>query len=102
MTSPGLIDLSTSRITPLTKFDTIFCRPKPTPTPSAPVKIASAERSIPVDRTTIRIASVISVSRAQLSDQNLKRGREIRRAMHAALEKIAQRGGRPHREHEQR
>ena len=56
MTSPGLIDLSASRMMPLTKFDTIFCRPKPRPTPIAPENNASAERSMP-DRARARSRS---------------------------------------------
>ena len=45
--SPGFTDLSASRITPLMKLATIFCRPKPMPTPTAPEKIASADKLMP-------------------------------------------------------
>ena len=48
MTSPGLIDRSISRIRPLTKLDTTFCRPNPIPTPIAPPRIAKEERSNPI------------------------------------------------------
>ncbi len=47
--SPSLTGRSTSRITPETKFDTTFCRPKPMPTDSAPATIASPDRSIPAE-----------------------------------------------------
>ena len=49
ITSPGLIDLSSSRITPLTRFDTTFCKPKPIPMPMAPEKIVKLVRSKPID-----------------------------------------------------
>src|SRR6516162_6334540 len=45
--SPGFTDLSTRRMMPLMKFATIFCRPKPIPTPAAPEKIASADKLMP-------------------------------------------------------
>ena len=66
MTSPGLIDLSASRMMPLTRFDTIFCKPKPTPTPTAPEKIASAEKSMPTEPSTISTAKVTSAARMSL------------------------------------
>ena len=66
ITSPGLIDLSASRMMPLTRLDTIFCKPKPRPTPTAPEKNASAERSMPTVESTIRIAKVISSRRINL------------------------------------
>ena len=66
MMSPGLIDLSASRMMPLTRFDTIFCKPKPMPTPMAPEKKARAERSMPTVDKVIRMAKVISRSRVTL------------------------------------
>jgi len=51
---------------PLTRFDTIFCKPKPIPTPIAPEKKASAERSMPTVDSVIRMAKVIRSSRVIL------------------------------------
>ena len=51
---------------PLTRLDTIFCRPKPRPTPTAPEKKASAEKSMPTVDSAIRIAKVISSRRISL------------------------------------
>src|SRR5437773_1160367 len=45
---------------PLTKFETIFCRPKPSPTPTAPLNTAKAVRSMPTVLRPITIASVTS------------------------------------------
>ena len=47
ITSPGLMDLSKSRIIPLIKLLTTFCNPKPIPTPSAPPKTARVVSSMP-------------------------------------------------------
>ena len=66
ITSPGLIDLSASRMIPLTRLETIFCRPKPRPTPTAPEKNASAEKSMPTVESAIKIAKVISTRRISL------------------------------------
>src|SRR5258708_3776584 len=60
MTSPGFIERSSSRMIPLTKFDTIFCRPKPMPTPTAPLKTAKAVRSMPTALRPISSATEIS------------------------------------------
>ena len=51
---------------PLTRLDTIFCRPKPRPTPTAPEKKASAEKSMPTVDSAITIAKVISSRRISL------------------------------------
>ena len=48
--SPSLIGRSISRMIPETKFCTMFCRPKPMPTDSAPATRASEERSMPATR----------------------------------------------------
>ncbi len=61
--SPGFTDLSASRMMPLMKLATIFCRPKPMPTPAAPEKIASAERLMPTALMTTAIAKTIKASR---------------------------------------
>jgi hypothetical protein len=45
--SPTLIGRSNSRMRPETKLLTTDCRPKPTPTDSAPAMIARLERSTP-------------------------------------------------------
>ena len=60
MTSPGFIERSSSRMIPLTKFDTIFCRPKPRPTPTAPLKTAKAVRSMSTALRPISSATEIS------------------------------------------
>ena len=41
---------------PLTKFETIFCNPKPSPTPIAPLRTVNAVRSIPTALTPISSA----------------------------------------------
>ena len=56
MRSPILIDFSSNRVMPLTKFAVIFCRPKPIPTPSAPPKTAKAVRSTPSADNVISMA----------------------------------------------
>ena len=45
-------------MTPDTRFDTTFCRPKPMPTPTAPENTASPVRSSPMARSPITTASV--------------------------------------------
>ena len=47
----------------LTRFDTIFCRPKPMPTPTAPENKASAEKSMPTELSTTSTAKVIRAMR---------------------------------------
>ena len=66
ITSPGFIERSSSRMMPLTKFDTIFCRPKPMPTPTAPLKTANAVRSMPTALRPISSATEISAIRTRL------------------------------------
>ena len=41
---------------PLTKFETIFCKPKPSPTPIAPLNTVNAVRSIPTALSPISSA----------------------------------------------
>ena len=65
--SPGFTDLSASRMMPLMKLATIFCRPKPIPTPAAPEKIASADRLMPTALITAATAKTISASRIILT-----------------------------------
>src|SRR4051794_40033384 len=60
MMSPGLIERSASRMMPLTKFETIFCKPKPSPTPIAPLNTVNAVRSIPTAFSPISSARIIS------------------------------------------
>ena len=45
--SPILIGRSKSRIRPLKKLLVMFCRPKPSPTPTAPTSTFNDVRSIP-------------------------------------------------------
>src|SRR5664280_1317990 len=66
ITSPGLIDLSASRMIPLTRLDTIFCRPKPRPTPTAPENSASTDKSMPMELSTTTMAMVSSAMRISL------------------------------------
>jgi hypothetical protein len=50
---------------PLNGFDTVLCRPSPTPTPSAPVNSAKVDRSTPIfasDSTTATL-NIDSVGR---------------------------------------
>ncbi len=61
MTSPGLIDLSSSRMMPLIRLETTFCRPKPRPRPTAPENTASAVRSMPTLWRASRKATVSRV-----------------------------------------
>ncbi|MNE74587.1 hypothetical protein D3C80_1706770 [compost metagenome] len=49
--SPTLKGRSTSRIRPDTKFDTMFCRPKPIPTERAEATSARLERLRPAEET---------------------------------------------------
>ena len=65
--SPGFTDLSASRMMPEMKLATIFCRPIPIPTPTAPEKIASAERLMPTALSAIAIATTISPIRIILT-----------------------------------
>ena len=48
-------------MTPHTKFEKIFCHPKPRPTPKAPVNTAKAVRSIPTAERAIKNAAVIKL-----------------------------------------
>ncbi len=61
ITSPGLIDLSSNRMMPLIRLDTSFCRPKPMPTPIAPVNTAKAVRSMPMLFNAMTNATTTSV-----------------------------------------
>ena len=65
--SPGFTDLSASRMMPLMKLATIFCRPIPMPTPTAPENTASAERLMPTAPSAITIATTISPIRIILT-----------------------------------
>src|SRR4029079_3430820 len=106
MTSPGLIDLSASRMMPLTKFDTIFCSPRPTPTPIAPVNTARPDRSMPAalsPRTMATAHSQVYGGRDkhdddgdrhhadpdQLAGQHLDRRRQPGGMLDAAVEEVA-------------
>ncbi len=102
MTSPGLIDLSASRMMPLTRFDTIFCRPKPMPTPTAPEKIASAEKSMPTEPSTISTAKVTSATRASLPSSTWIDGVRSSIGAQPRVEEVAQRDRAPQRDQEQR
>jgi hypothetical protein len=53
-----LIDLSASSVKPAAKFATVFCRPRPTPIPTAPEKIASVARLKPVSCSAIKSATI--------------------------------------------
>ncbi len=89
ITSPGLIDLSASRMMPLTRFDTIFCRPKPTPTPTAPEKNASAERSMPTGRQHDHHREGDQHQPDQLADQHLDRRRQVGGGLQPPVEEVA-------------
>src|SRR5882672_10812460 len=63
----GFHRLTRSRMMPLMKLATIFCKPKPIPTPAAPEKIASAERLMPTALMTTATANIIRASRIILT-----------------------------------
>ena len=65
--SPGFTDLSASRMMPEMKLATIFCRPIPIPTPTAPENTASAERLMPTAPRAIATATTISPIRIILT-----------------------------------
>ena len=75
--SPGFTDLSASRMMPLMKLATIFCRPKPMPTPAAPVKIASAERLMPTALDGDREGEHHQREPDHLDQQHLDRRRQV-------------------------
>ena len=54
---------------PLIKLATIFCKPKPMPTPAAPEKIASTERLMPTALMTIATENIIRASRIILTSR---------------------------------
>ena len=47
---------------PLKKFATIFCSPKPTPTPTAPPNTARTDKSMPTLPTATSTATVTSMN----------------------------------------
>ena len=55
--SPTLNGRSASRIRPETKLETMFCRPKPMPSDSAPATSARFDMSMPAAETPSRAAS---------------------------------------------
>src|SRR5260221_451547 len=57
--SPGFTDLSASRMMPEMKLATIFCRPIPIPTPTAPENTASADKLMPTALSAMMTASTI-------------------------------------------
>ena len=77
--SPGFTDLSASRMMPQMKLATIFCRPKPMPTPTAPEKIASADRLMPTALSTIDDGEHHQPQPEHLDQQHLDRRRQIPR-----------------------
>ena len=59
MTSPGLMERSMSRTKPLTKLAAMDCRPKPNPSPMAPVSTVRAVRSTPAAFSPMRMLMAI-------------------------------------------
>ena len=99
--SPGFTDLSASRMMPLMKLATIFCNPKPMPTPAAPEKIASAERLMPTALMTTATAKIIRPSRIILTSSTWIEGvRSLDRVIRLSDE-IAGDIGQPQRHHQQ-
>ena len=90
MMSPGFIERSASRMMPLTKFETIFCRPKPRPTPIAPLNTANAVRSMPTVLSPISSASDTSTILQQVAGQRLHRRAEPRELLDPAAEQPGQ------------
>lgn len=66
ITSPGFTDLSISRMMPLIRFEMTFCRPKPTPSPTAPEKTVNAVRSMPILSKAANMATMIKATRTVL------------------------------------
>ena len=56
-------------MTPLTRFDTTFCSPKPMPTPMAPPRTAKAVRSIPTLDNAATMAIVTSTIFSSLENR---------------------------------
>ncbi len=65
---------------PLTKLATIFCRPKPTPTPIAPEKIASDDRLMPTAAEHDGDGGDDQQQPHHLDQQHLQRRRQVARA----------------------
>jgi hypothetical protein len=84
---------------PLTRFDTIFCRPKPTPTPTAPEKIASAVDPDRAQHDQHRKSDQRGAG--ELAEQHLDRWREVTVGAQPRIQEIAQRHGAPERDQEQ-
>src|SRR5438105_1931207 len=59
---------------PAIKFETIFCRPKRMPTPTAPLNNAKAVRSMPTALSPISSATEISAIRTRLPVSTLTEG----------------------------
>ena len=70
MTSPGLIDRSISRMIPAIRLPNVFCRPKPTASPSAPEKTAKAVRSMPSRSMPTKKAAMTITTLAIFSTSN--------------------------------
>ena len=100
--------MSTKRMMPLMKLATIFCRPKPMPTPAAPENTVSAERLMPTAPSAIAIANTIKPIRITLTSSTCTDGvRSPERAIWlsakllATLEKPQAPPARHHRELDQ-
>ncbi len=74
---------------PLTRLETIFCRPKPKPTPIAPENSASTDRSMPIDDSTTTTASVISAMRTSLLMSTWIDGVRSEKTVDALVQEIA-------------
>src|SRR3982750_3782646 len=99
--SPGFTDLSASRMMPLMKLATIFCRPMPMPTPAAPEKMASAEGLMPTPPRPTPPAKETQRKPGGLEEQHLDRWRQIGGAGDPAFDEIGGEIGQPQRHDQQ-
>jgi hypothetical protein len=86
---------------PLMKLATIFCRPKPMPTPTAPEKIASADRLMPTALSAMR-REHHQRHPDHLDQQHLDRRRQVGGLGDPAFDEIAGDVGQPQRHDQQR
>ena len=100
MMSPGLIDLSMSRMIPLIRLDTTFCKPKPIPTPSAPLNTAM-RRQVDADAGQRDDDCEHDQGRLQqFAEQDLHRGRQVGQPLDMFLQNAGQQHGRPQQDPE--
>ena len=86
----------------ITKFETTFCSPKPTPTPTAPEKTVSAVRSMPrVPRAPPRPRTISSAILTSLPISTLRLGVRSEKPRSRLSRKLLAADGGPDRQHQQ-